>query len=128
MDMLSRPKILLVDDDPAIRASLAFSLELEGFLIETFDCGEDLVAKPDFPPVGCLVLDYRLPGMDGLAALRALRARGIALPAVLITSGPSRTVRNAAGEAGVAIVEKPLLCDALTSAVNAGVRSFPQAA
>ena len=47
--MLARAKILLVDDDPAVRASLAFSLEIQGFLIDTFDCGEDLADKADFP-------------------------------------------------------------------------------
>lgn len=123
-----RPKILLVDDDPAIRASLAFSLELEGFLIETFDCGEDLAERLEFPDNGCLVLDYRLPGIDGLSLLKALRSRGIGLPAVLITSAPSRSLRNGAAEAGAVIVEKPLLCDALTAAVRAGLLNQPKAA
>ncbi len=126
--MPNRPKILLVDDDPAVRAALAFSLELEGFLIETFHCGEDLEGKTDFPESGCLVLDYRLPGMDGLSLLKALRGRGVDLPAVLITSAPGRDVRNRAAEAGAFIVEKPLLCDALTAAVTAGLTAQAKAA
>ena len=126
--MPSRPKILLVDDDPAVRASLAFSLELEGFLIETFDCAEDLADKPDFPVSGCLVLDYRLPGIDGLALLRALRRRGVDLPAILITSAPSRAIRLRAAEAGAVIVEKPLLCDAQTAAIRHGVHAHARAA
>ena len=125
--MPSRPKILLVDDDPSVRASLAFSMELEGFGIETFDCGEDLAARAELPESGCLILDYRLPGMDGLALLKSLRDRGIALPAVLITSAPSRSVRARAAEAGAAIVEKPLMCNALTSAVSAALISHAQA-
>ena len=112
------PHILLVDDDPAVRASLAFSLQLDGFLIETFDCGEDLAEKTAFPDHGCLVLDYRLPGIDGLSLLRLLRDRNVCLPAVLITSAPTRAVRRRAREAGADIVEKPLLCDALTAAVR----------
>ena len=121
--MAARPKILLVDDDPAVRASLAFSLEIEGFLIETFECGEDLAHKADYPQEGCLVLDYRLPGMDGLSLLKILRGRGVELPAVLITSAPSRHVRTRAAEAGAVIIEKPLLGDALTAAVRAGLRA-----
>lgn len=126
--MPSRPKIFLVDDDPAVRASLAFSLELEGFLIETFDCAEDLAGRNEFPATGCLVLDYRLPGMDGLSLLNMLRSRGVDLPAVLITSSPTRAVRNRAAAAGAVIVEKPLLCDALTAAVRGGLIGQTKAA
>lgn len=126
--MSSRPKIFLVDDDPAVRASLAFSLELEGFLIETFDCAEDLADVASFPANGCLVVDYRLPGMDGISLLRSLRRRGVGLPAVLITSAPTRTVHIGAAETGAAIVEKPLLCDALTAAVRSGLERRPKAA
>lgn len=126
--MPPRPKIILVDDDPAVRASLAFSLELEGFLIETFDCAEELAERIEFPYNGCLVLDYRLPQMDGLALLDILRSRGIDLPAVLITSAPARAVRNRAAAAGAAIVEKPLLCDALTAAVRDGLLGQAKAA
>ena len=126
--MPARPKILLVDDDPAVRASLAFSLEIEGFLIETFDCGEDLAEKAELPENGCLVLDYRLPGIDGVSLLRILRSRGVALPAVLITSAPTRAVRAQAAEAGAVIIEKPLLGDALTAAVRAALHAQAKAA
>jgi FixJ family two-component response regulator len=128
LQMPSRPKILLVDDDPAVRASLAFSLELEGFLIETFDCAEELAGRSDLPGHACLVLDYRLPGMDGLTLLKALRRRGIDLPAILITSAPSRGLRSRAAEAGAEVVEKPLLCDALTAAVRAALTAEARAA
>ncbi len=126
--MPSRPKILLVDDDPAVRASLAFSLELEGFLIETFDCAEELAGRSNLPDHACLVLDYRLPGMDGLALLKVLRHRGIDLPAILITSAPSRDLRSRAAEVGAEVVEKPLLCDALTAAVRAALTTEARAA
>lgn len=126
--MSLRPKILLVDDDPAVRASLAFSFELEGFLVETFECGEDVAERHEFPNAGCLVLDYRLPGMDGLALLSSLRTRNIDLPAVLITSSPPRSVREQAARAGAVIVEKPLLCDALTGAVRSALIDQKEAA
>jgi len=119
--MAHLPRILLVDDDPAVRASLLFSLELQGFAVETYERGEDLAERTTFPDHGCLVLDYRLPGIDGVELLESLRQRGINLPAVLITSAPSRELRRRAAEAGAVIVEKPLLCDALTAAVRTGL-------
>jgi FixJ family two-component response regulator len=110
---------LLVDDDPGIRAALKFSLELEGFTVEAFASGEALADLPDFPDASCLILDYRLPGMDGLTLLAILRRKGVTQPAVLITGLGSRAIRARAAEAGVMVIEKPLLCDALSAAIRA---------
>lgn len=107
-------RILLVDDDPAIRSSLTFALELEGFEVESFASGEALAERTAQPDDACLVLDYRLPGLDGLSTLALLRSSGVRLPAIIITSNPSRTVRSSAADAGAALIEKPLLCDALS--------------
>lgn len=116
--MTSAPMLLLVDDDPAVRASLIFSLELEGFEVEAFDSGETLVAQETLADPACLVLDYRLPGIDGLSLLRVLRERGETCPAVIITSNPTRSVRQRATDAGAVLIEKPLLSDGLTIAIR----------
>ena len=116
--MTSAPMLLLVDDDPAVRASLQFSLELEGFAVETFDSGETLVAQANLADPDCLVIDYRLPGIDGLSLLRLLRERGETCPAVIITSNPTRSVRQRTTDAGAVLVEKPLLRDCLTVAIR----------
>ncbi len=116
--MNAATKILLVDDDPAIRSSLQFSLELEGFDVDAFACAESVIDRPEPASAGCLILDYRLPGMDGLSLLDHLRERGIVAPAVLITSNPNRLLRRRADEAGVSLVEKPLLSDALTTTIR----------
>ena len=112
-------RILLVDDDPAIRSSLAFALELDGFEVETFESGEALAGRNDRPGDACIVLDYRLPGMDGLALLTLLRERGVRLPVVMVTSNPTRRLRKAALDAEAELVEKPLLCDALNRRIKA---------
>src|SRR5262245_17601945 len=101
-------RLVIVDDDRALRAALTFSLGLDGFQVEACGSGEALLAH-ELPERGCLVIDQRLPGISGLDALRALRARGVALPALLITTDPNRRLRAAAAEAGASIVEKPLL-------------------
>lgn len=112
------PMLLLVDDDPAVRASLQFSLELEGFAVEAFDSSETLVALNSLTRHACLVLDYRLPGIDGLSLLSLLRERGETCPAVIITSNPTRAMRQRTTESGAVLIEKPLLSDSLTTAIR----------
>ena len=112
------PMLLLVDDDPAVRASLIFSLELEGFAVDAFESGEAVVASTTLARHACLVLDYRLPGIDGLSLLNLLRERGETCPAVIITSNPTRTMRLRTIDAGAVLIEKPLLSDSLTSAIR----------
>ena len=116
------PMILLVEDDPAVRASLKFALELEGFGVDAYASAEALSEAGPLPETGCLVLDYRLPGMDGLSLLALLRGREVDMPAVLITSNPTAAIRRRAAAAGVAIVEKPLMGDALADCVRSAAR------
>jgi FixJ family two-component response regulator len=126
-----RPTIILVDDDPAVRASLAFSLGLEGFGVEAFASAEALLerrAANPLPPGACLVLDLRLPGMDGLALLELLRVDGAGQPAVIITSNPARGLGDRIAAAGALLIEKPLLCDALTAAIRSLLHIPPLAA
>lgn len=112
------PHIVLVDDDSAVRASLTFSLELEGFEVEAFASAE-AAADVTVDDRSCLLIDYRLPGMDGLALLSLLRARGVGAPAIVITSNPTRQLRHAIDAAGATLIEKPLLCDRLTTRIRA---------
>ena len=126
--MTSAPLLLLVDDDPAVLASLQFSLELEGFEVEAFDSGESLVAQTQLANPACLVIDYRLPGIDGLSLLRVLRERGETCPAVIITSNPTRSIRQRASEAGAVLIEKPLLSDCLTVAIRTLIKPDGQSA
>ena len=113
-----RPTILLVEDDPAVVNALKFSLELEGFAVSAYADGETLLASRPLPEKGCLVLDYHLPGIDGLNLLERLRAANVTLPAILITTNPRNAVRMRAALAGVQIIEKPLLTDALRDSVR----------
>lgn len=113
-----RPAVILVDDDPAVTHAMQFSFDLEGLDVRSFRDGESLLAVDDLPEKGCLILDHNLPGMDGIALLDRLRATGIRLPAILITTNPRAALRNRAAAAGVPIIEKPLLTDALLTAVR----------
>lgn len=113
-----KPTVILVDDDAALRTALKFNLEVEGFEVETCESGEALLLRP--PPLGpsCVILDYNLPGVTGLEALRQLRQRGDRTPALIITSNPPLTLRDAVRETGARLVEKPLLGDALLGSIR----------
>src|SRR5688572_25424832 len=101
--------VLIVDDDPAVRSSLQFFLEIEGFVVRAYACGSDLLNDLNMPESGCLVIDYRLPSMNGLDLLSELRRRSIKLPAILVTTDPSSSVRAQTAAAGALLIEKPLL-------------------
>jgi len=110
----ARPVILVVDDDPAVRNSLKFSLQIEGFIVRAYAGATEILSDPDLPSHGCLVIDQKMSGMTGLDLIASLRARQVVLPAILITTNPSAAVRGRAADAGVPVVEKPLLGDALS--------------
>lgn len=115
---LSWPWVVhIVDDDAAVCSALKFALELDGFDVRTYAGVHELMAA-DLPPAGCLVVDYNLPGMNGLELLRELGRREVHLPSFLITSNPSQNVRNRASVQGVGIIEKPLLGNQLSEAVH----------
>jgi two-component system, LuxR family, response regulator FixJ len=115
------PIVLIVDDDPAVRNSLMFSLAVEGFAVRAYASGRELLDDPALPAHGCLVIDQRLPGMSGLELVTSLRARQVLLPAILITTNPSMMLRQRATDAGVPVVEKPLLGDALSRGIRAAL-------
>jgi two-component system response regulator FixJ len=106
------PVVIVVDDNPAVLSSLKFAFEIEGFEVIAYADAEALLDGAPLPDQGCLALDYRLPGMNGLALLRRFRALGDILPAILITT-PNAVISRRAAAADVTLVEKPLLCDTL---------------
>jgi len=114
----SRPIVVVVDDDQAVCSSLKFSLEIEGFAVRTYCGPQELLHEPTLPEHGCLILDYKLPGMTGLQLLGRLRDRNVLLPALLITTHPSAALYQQASRAGVLVIEKPLLGEALIDGVR----------
>lgn len=115
---MSGPRILLVDDDPAVRAAIAFALETEGFEVATYASAEAALAWAPLSGDACMILDHRLPGIDGLTLLRDLRARGIATPAILITTNPGARLRGLVAQAGATLLEKPLFGNALAATIR----------
>ncbi|MBK6653890.1 response regulator transcription factor [Zoogloea sp.] len=100
--------IYLVDDDEALRDSLAWLLESQGFKVAAFASAEDFLKawRPEFN--GCLLLDVRMPGMSGLELHERLRAQYSTLPIIFITGhGDVPTAVAALKKGAVDFIEKP---------------------
>jgi two-component system response regulator FixJ len=110
--------IVVVDDDAAVRNSLKFSLELEGFTVRLYADGRELLEDPELPAYGCLIVDQIMPELTGLDVVAALRKRGILSPAVLITPNATPQLRQRAAAAGVAVIEKPFFGNTLVDAIR----------
>ena len=109
MPILPGPIILVIDDDAAVRQSLKFALEQEGLVVHVYESGEHLLSAPNLPQSACLVVDYVMPGMDGITLVERLRLRHVGLPAILITAKTSPAVRERALRSGFQqVLEKPL--------------------
>ena len=117
-----RALVIVVDDNPAVRSSLKFSLEIEGFRVRTYARGHDLLNDADLQDCNCFVIDHNMPDMNGLDAIAALRRRHISTPAILITSYPTAALSDRAAGGGVPIVEKPLLGNTLLERIQDVIR------
>lgn len=115
----SRPRITLVVNDEPLLNALAFDLEAEGWEAASFSTPAEALER--LPRTHCLLIDHRLPGMDGLALVSLLRERGVVAPAVIIAGKPSASFRQRAADAGIAIVDKPLIGDALKRSIRAAL-------
>jgi FixJ family two-component response regulator len=118
----TRTRVLVVDDDLAVRDSLKFALETEGLAVETYASGRQMFASKSAVGADCLVLDYKMPEMDGFAVMEELAARKIALPVILITAPVTDAIRRRAQKAGVFnLLEKPLLDGTLAETIRQAI-------
>ncbi|KAB2967098.1 MAG: response regulator transcription factor [Thermoanaerobaculia bacterium] len=100
--------VFVVDDDPAVRDSLALMLGLEGFRVSLFADAEDFLRAWREEWAGCVVADLRLPGRSGIELQAELQGRGSALPFVIVTAhGDVPTARTAFRAQAVDFLEKP---------------------
>ena len=124
---MSERQVYLVDDDEAIRRSASFMLKTSGFRVEGFASGNDFLAAARGLDPGCVLLDVRMPEMDGLAVQAELKARGIALPVIVMTGHGDVTVAVIAMKAGaVDFLEKPFEKVELLAALDDGFARIDQ--
>jgi two-component system response regulator FixJ len=114
-----RKLVLIVDDDQAVREALQFALRLEGLCVHVHSGAAALLADPDLSRAACVIVDDRMPRMDGFALLGHLQARNARLPAIMLTSHATPMVHARANAAGVSkVLEKPLLDNTLVDSIR----------
>ena len=121
---MSDPTVYVVDDEPAIRDSLAMLLRSVGLQAQTFQSATAFLEAYGPELSGCLVADVRMPGMSGLELQEALAARESALPVIIITGHGDVAMAVRAMKAGAAdFIEKPFNEQVLLDAVHRALAS-----
>jgi two-component system response regulator FixJ len=119
----------LVDDDEAIRRSVGFMLKTSGFHVRTYESGIEFLKGAGHIEPGCILLDIRMPGMDGLEVQAALREKGVTLPVIIMTGHGDVSLAVQAMKAGaVDFIEKPFEKAVLLSAIEHAVERLQKSA
>ncbi|HAY28019.1 MAG TPA: response regulator [Candidatus Accumulibacter phosphatis] len=111
--------VYIVEDDPSVRDALGLLLGLQGLAVAVFSDAESFLAarRPDW--YGCLLVDIRMPGMDGLTLQKRLRESGCWLPVIVMTGhGDVESARQAFRSEAVDFLEKPIDHARLLSAIG----------
>lgn len=119
--MKSAALVCIIDDDEAVRDSVAFLLESDGWKVRTHVSAEDFLAAP---PEGCrcVVTDVRMPGMDGVTLVRKLKERDFAAPVIVMTGhGDVPVAVSAMKEGAVDFLQKPFSDETMLASVRAAV-------
>jgi len=119
---MPEPVVHVVDDDEAIRESLAFLLEAAGYASRTYASALELLERVDDLEAGCIVTDVRMPEMNGLELVRRLTDLGVGHRMIVITGHGDIPLAVEAMKAGVVdFLEKPFEEEALLRAIRAAL-------
>ena len=123
--MANLPLISVVDDDDSVRESLSGLIRSVGFGVMVFASAEDFLNSNHLSDTDCLILDVRMPGMNGLELQRRLAASHMSIPVIFITAHGDEEARVRALNGGaVEYLLKPFAPDQLTVAVNGILAKF----
>jgi two-component system, LuxR family, response regulator FixJ len=124
----AEPRLVhLVDDDTGIRRSVAFMLKTSGHRVESYESGAELLKNAAHLDEGCILLDIRMPGMDGLKVQEALQNHGVRLPVIIMTGHGDVSLAVRAMKAGaVDFIEKPFPKEMLLASLEQGFSRLSQ--
>ncbi len=115
----------IVDDDEAVRQSLAFLLSTAGVPVRVYDSATSFLDALPSLQSGCLITDVRMPDMTGLELLQRLKAKSIDLPVIVITGhGDIPLAVEAMKSGAIDFIEKPFAEEAILRAVDAAQRTL----
>lgn len=118
---MTKRTVHVVDDEEPVRRSLALMLKVSGYSVSTFDSGMALLDAAEALVAGTLLLDIRMPELDGIEVQSRLAGRGVDLPVVVMTGHGDLSIAAVALQGGaVAFLEKPFAKADLVSALDAG--------
>jgi FixJ family two-component response regulator len=112
--------VFVVDDDPSVCKALSRLLRTAGWTVRSFQSAEQFLAYEREEGIGCLVLDIRMPDMDGLALQRRLSKEAPDLPIVFITGQEEEVVLPALAHGAIAVIPKPLDEEVLLNTIAKG--------
>jgi len=119
--MSERKRIHLVDDEESVRRSTSFLLRTSGYDVDTYPSGVAFLEKVEEAKPGCILLDVRMPEMDGIEVQAELGKRGVKLPVIVLTGhGDIGTAVAAMKGGAIDFLEKPFDRDALLEALARG--------
>jgi FixJ family two-component response regulator len=117
-----RPIVFVVDDDISVRESLELLIRCEGWQPETFSSGQEFLARPRALVPSCLVLDFSLPGLNGLELQKRMAVERTDMPIIFITGYRDVPMTVQAMKAGaVEFLTKPFSDGVLLSAIRAAL-------
>ncbi|GEO13644.1 response regulator FixJ [Microvirga aerophila] len=112
----------VVDDDVAVRKSLAFLLASDGLAVRLHESATAFLDEVKDVEAGCIVTDVRMPGIDGMEFLRRLKARGSILPVIVMTGHADVPMAvEAMKEGAVDFIEKPFKDEVFLAAVRSAL-------
>jgi two-component system response regulator FixJ len=118
--MADKKLVHIIDDEDAIRRSASFMLKTSGFAMKTWASGVEFLKEARELETGCVLLDVRMPGMDGLTVQRTMAEQGIAMPVIILTGHGDIAIAVQAMKAGaVDFLEKPFERERLLVAIEA---------
>ena len=123
--MKPKPLIAVVDDDSSLRESTQLLLRSAGYRAEVFASAREFLDSPRIDETACLLLDVRMPGMDGLELQRFLNDAQRQIPIIFITAHATDNAEQRARKAGaVDFLRKPVNDEKLLSAIQTALRGW----
>jgi len=128
MNETEQAKILIIDDDENIRKSISTVLQEKGYLVDTAENGRAAITKSETAPYNLALIDIRLPDMDGVQLLTAMKQTTPKMVKIIITGYPSlQNAIEAVNKGADGYIVKPIKMDELLTMINEHLKKQQEA-